>query len=104
MPRNARCANLFSAWFNTARMLSEAQTVIAYRMLGMAGLWAVAPSENHRMLAEKAPALMASSFAATQAMMAGKRPDQILDAAVRPLGQKTRANARRLSLRGPTHR
>jgi hypothetical protein len=93
--------SIFSAWINTTQMLFEAQNVIAYRMLGMAGLWSVAPNETHRMVGEKAPALIASSAAAAQAMLAGKRPDQILDAAVKPLGRRTRANARRLSRRRP---
>ncbi|WP_241523892.1 antifreeze protein [Oceaniglobus indicus] len=102
MPRRpASPFDMFATWCATAQMMAEAQTVIAYRMMGMAGLWSVAPSENRRMIAEKGPAMIAASTKATNALMSGKRPDQILDAAVKPLGRKTHANVRRLSKRGP---
>jgi len=96
-PNFAVCADELVA----SQMLAEAQTVIAYRTLGMAGLWAVAPSENARMFTEKPAVLMASGMGAAQAMISGQSPDKIIDAAVRPLGVKTRSNARRLSRRGP---
>ncbi|AZQ68877.1 antifreeze protein [Silicimonas algicola] len=80
----------------TAQMMAEAQMVMAYRMMGMAGVWPVSPSENARMMSEKIPAFISASGAATSAAMSGKRPDQILEAALRPIGLKTRANSRRL--------
>ena len=78
------------------QMMTEAQVVIAYRMMGMAGVWPVSASENARMVSEKVPAFITASGAATAAAMSGKRPDQILEAALRPIGLKTRANSRRL--------
>lgn len=92
---------LWSSMLRASQMMAEAQMVIGYRMLGMAGLWAVAPTENTVMITEKPGALLASGIAASQAFMAGKSPDKIIDAAVRPLGVKTRSNASRLSKRGP---
>jgi hypothetical protein len=82
----------FDAW----RMLAEAQTVIALRMMGMAGMWTLAEGETARMMTEKQQAFAQSAFDLTAAAMRGKPPEQILSAAVRPLGRKTRANARRL--------
>jgi hypothetical protein len=78
----------------------ETQMVMAYRVMGMAGLWAVAPGENQRMVAEKGPAFAAAALAASRAAMAGRRPDQIMNAWVRPLRRKTRSNARRLGRLG----
>ncbi len=94
---HATPADMIALWTSTSQMLVEAQTVVALRMLGMAGIWPVAATENTRMVEEKMPALIASGIAAGQAAMAMKRPDEIMAAAVRPLGVKTRSNARRLS-------
>lgn len=77
--------------------LVEAQTVIAYRCLGFAGLWPSDPSERRRMIAEKPPVFAASGFAAVNAMMAGRTPDAVAQAALAPLRRKTRSNAKRLS-------
>ncbi len=80
-------------------MLADANMVIGMRMLGMAGGWPVAPSENARMVHEKWPAFVDAGGAAISAAMKGKRPDQIADAALKPIGRKTRANAKRLAKR-----
>lgn len=83
----------------TAQMLAEAQTVVAFRMLGMAGGWPVSPAENTRMVVEKGPAFIRAYGDAAVAAMKGKRPDEIAEAALRPIGRKTRSNAKRLSRR-----
>lgn len=83
----------------TAQMLVEANSVIAFRVLGMAGHWPVSPSENSRMVLEKGPAFIRAYGDAAQAMMKGKRPDEIAEAALRPISRKTRSNAKRLSRR-----
>ncbi len=62
----------------------------------MLGLWAVAPGENNRMVAEKAPAFAEAAIIASQAAMAGRRPDEIMGVWVKSLRRKTRSNARRL--------
>jgi hypothetical protein len=85
-------------------MMVEAQQVIALRLMGMAGVWAVAPGENSRMVSEKLPALAEAGQAAMLAAMTGGRPDQVAAAWVKPVGRRTRANARRLYLRGPSLR
>ena len=81
-------------------MMAEAQAVIAMRVMGWNGLWSVTKSENGRMVSEKAEALTRATIDATTAAMTGQRPDQVLSAAVKPLRQATRANAKRLSKRG----
>lgn len=93
-------ATPFDYWLLGLRMthmLVEAQTVVALRMMGMAGGWPVSATENTRMVNEKGPAFIKAAGAATAAAMKGRRPDQIVDAALRPIGLKTRSNARRLS-------
>lgn len=86
---------------NALQMLAEAQMVIGMRMMGMAGLWAVAPGENARMVAEKAPAFSEAGAAAWGAALSGARPDQVMAAWLKPISRRTRANSRRLSKRGP---
>lgn len=82
-----------AAW----RMLTEAQTVIGLRMAGMAGLWTMTPGETTRMITEKQTAFALSASGAALAAASGEPPERILDAAVRPLGRATRANAKRLA-------
>lgn len=83
------------------QMMAEANAVITMRTLGMAGLWSVTPAEDQRMVSEKVEAVTRSMSDATQAMMKGQNADQITAAALKPLRQKTRANAKRLTKRGP---
>jgi hypothetical protein len=95
----------FQFWMAGARLTRlgfEAQAVMAMRMLGMAGLWSVAPSENHRMLAEKQSAFGKAAVGAASAALRGARPDLILGAAITPLHTATAANLARLWKRGPS--
>ena len=90
----------FAYWalgVRTAQMLAEANAVIAFRVMGMAGGWPVSPSESSRMVLEKGPAFMRAYGDATVAAMKGKRLDEIAEAALKPIGRKTRSNAKRLS-------
>ncbi|RYH01702.1 antifreeze protein [Salipiger sp. IMCC34102] len=100
MPRAVTPFDLIELNMEVGLMLTEAQMVIAMRMMGMGGLWSVTKSENARMVSEKAEALTRSAQAAGLAAMSGQRPDQIMQAAVKPLRAKTRANAHRLGRRG----
>lgn len=83
----------------TVQMLAEAQTVVAFRILGMAGSWPVSPSETTRMVTEKGPAFIRAYGDATVAAMKGKQAHEIAEAALAPIGRKTRCNAKRLSRR-----
>jgi hypothetical protein len=82
-------------------MLAEAQMVIGMRLMGMAGMWRVAPSENARMVSEKLAAAQEASRAATRAAMQGKSAAIIADHALKPIRRRTSANAKRLARRGP---
>lgn len=86
--------NLWMLW-------GETQAVMGYRMMGMAGLWNIEPSERRLMVAEKPEAMVRSATAAARAMAKGQAPHQIVAAASKPLRSKTRANAARLAKRGP---
>jgi len=77
-------------------MLAEAQMVIAMRMAGLAGLWPMAPHEGFLMVAEKVEAGHAAASAALVAGMRGGNAGQVALAAIAPVRQQTRANARRL--------
>ena len=92
---------LAGAGWTLAMLAWETQAVMTMRLLGMAGAWSVLPSENARMMSEKAPAFAAATQAATRAAMAGRRPEAVAEAWAEPLRRRTSANARRLSLRGP---
>jgi hypothetical protein len=74
----------------------ETQTVMALRLMGMSGITPHSPDENLRMVTEKGPALVKSYTEATKAAMQGKRPDQVMNAAMEPLSSKVRANRKRL--------
>ncbi|MGR3632740.1 MAG: antifreeze protein [Limimaricola soesokkakensis] len=82
-------------------LMAETQAVMAYRLMGMAGLWAVTGTENDRMVDEKGPAFAEAILAGNRAIWSGKRPDQIAMAAMMPLQRRTASNNKRLARRGP---
>jgi hypothetical protein len=82
-------------------VLAEAQAVMAMRMAGLMGFWRVTPQENARMLTEKLEAARESGLAAARATMAGKSPAAVAGHALKPIRRRTRANAARLTKRGP---
>ena len=82
-----------------AQMLFEAHTVVTLRGLGAFGLWPMAASETRRMWMEKPGAFVESAGRAATAIVELKRPDQIVDAALVPIGRTTSANSRRLTRR-----
>ena len=82
------------------RMGIEAQFVITMRTAGMLGMVPQRPSESLRMVTEKGDAYRESMAAALRSAARGRSADQILSAALRPYGRRTRANARRLSQSG----
>ena len=101
MARKAKPVNYWRTGAAFWSMATEAQTVIALRTLGMMGAWNTPSSENHRMVAEKTEAFSQAAAAAAGALMRGARPDQVAEAAMRPLQRKTRANVARLTKAGP---
>lgn len=101
MSRQTFPLDLWLLGLETARLAVEAQAVIAMRMAGMMGLWAVRPAEFPRMLAEKQRAAAAAGGAAGRAALAGKRPAAVLRAGLKPIGRRVTANSRRLARLGP---
>jgi hypothetical protein len=101
MPRAYNPAKMMRLAIQSSLMMAEAQRVIAMRLMGMAGGWRVSPGENARMVSEKSTAMLASGMAAGRAMMAGTSPEGVALAALKPIRAKTRANAKRLTQRGP---
>lgn len=85
----------------TTMMLGQAQLVIGMRLMGMAGLWRVTPSETRRMVAEKVAAAQAGGAAGVRAAARGGSAAKVAEAMVAPAARKTRSNARRLAARGP---
>jgi len=83
------------------RIAIEAQTVIAFRMAGMMGLWATKPQEMTRMIEEKPMVMLDAFLSASSAFMAGAAPAGVMRAGMKPIGVKTAANARRLGKLGP---
>lgn len=83
------------------RIGMEAQAVIALRTAGMMGLWATKPQEMTRMVQEKPTAMFDAWLAASRAAMSGAAPAAVMIAAMKPIGAKTGANARRLGKLGP---
>lgn len=94
-------AQMINLSMKTGMMLMEAQMVIGMRMMGMAGLWRVHPSENTMMSSEKVSALGQSAIATSQAIMTGKSPALIAEAALKPISRRTKSNVKRLAARGP---
>ena len=84
-------------WGDVMRMGIEAQFVMTLRTAGMMGLLPHGKSENRLMVSEKTDAVRESFGAAFRSAARGGRPDQILAAALRPYGRRTRANAKRLA-------
>ncbi|SFD50459.1 hypothetical protein SAMN04488523_101177 [Sulfitobacter brevis] len=77
-------------------LMVNTQTVMALRLMGMAGMVPALKGENNRMVSEKGPAMLKAYNAGAAAAMSGKRPDQIMIAAMDPLSKKVSANRKRL--------
>ena len=90
-------------WANAMEVgyvMAEAQAVIAMRLMGMAGVWSVTPTEDGRMISEKVYAMTKAATDSTKVALRGGTADQIAAAAIKPVRRKTRSNARRLGKRG----
>lgn len=87
----------WTASLKAGQILVESQTVIALRLAGMAGIWPMGGTENARMVSEKMEAGAQAQEAAMRAVMAGSSLPDIAMAAMKPVGARTRANAKRLS-------
>ena len=80
-----------------SQILTESHTVIALRLSGMAGLWPMAEVENQRMISEKLTAATQATQAAIRTGAARGSLSEIAMAAMKPVGRRTKANAKRLT-------
>lgn len=86
---------------DAARIGLEAQTVIALRLAGMAGLWDTPASEMTRMMTEKPRAAAEAVEAATRAVLRGSTADEAMRAGLAEIGRHTSGNVQRLTKMGP---
>jgi len=86
--------------FDMTRLGIETHSVIALRMLGMAGVWDTPFDENYRMVAEKHGAFLLAGSAVIDGARQGQHPLSLARAAMEPLDQATSQNRQRLSERG----
>ncbi|MFK7838228.1 MAG: antifreeze protein [Sulfitobacter sp.] len=89
--------DIFALQMRMTTMMVEAQSVMMLRLMGMGGMIPAHRGENNRMVAEKGPAMAQAFFDATDAMIAGKTPSHVFDAALSPVSDQVRANRRRLA-------
>ena len=82
-------------------MAMEAGAVIWMRMMGMAGLWSVRPSENARMVTEKQKAFTEAGTRLMLGTMKGQNTQTTLSHALKPIRRTTKSNVTRLTRRGP---
>ena len=90
---------LWRNWNETLLFALEAQQVMALRMLRMAPGNAGAASEAHRMVAEKAFAMVDAQVAAAGRLAAGASLAAAMASAAVPYRRRVRANRRRLTRR-----
>lgn len=91
-------SNPFDLWMQMTQIMIESQAVIAMRIAGMMGLWPQSANEATRMVTEKQDAMQLSVRAALRAASRGAAADTVLSEALRPIGRRTRSNAKRLSM------
>ncbi|WP_051597867.1 hypothetical protein [Actibacterium atlanticum] len=91
---------MLGAGLEVWHLVVESQMVVAMRLLGMAGIWAVKPDENVRMVGEKVSGFRDAALAMQSSVWRGERPDQIMVAGIRPIRARTYSNSRRLSRDG----
>ncbi|WP_281981362.1 antifreeze protein [Thalassorhabdomicrobium marinisediminis] len=90
-------SDLIAMNMRLATLMVEAGTVMNLRLLGMTGALPARRGETRRMVDEKASVAAQSYMAASTAMMAGKPPLAIYEAALKPVSSKVSANRKRLS-------
>lgn len=81
-------------------LATQAQSVIAYRTLGMLGGSAVSDGESQRMITEKPAAFLKANGAAMHALLSGHGADQVTQAWVAPLSATVQSNRTRLERTG----
>jgi hypothetical protein len=94
---------LFNPWlalnFKIMQLGFEAQSVVALRMMRIAGGGVRGQTEARRMVAEKIAAVTEAQTTAVSAIMKGSKDTVVGSKVLRVLNKRVRANKRRLSRR-----
>lgn len=84
-------------WTQVAQIAFESQMVIGMRMAGMMGFIPQKSNKSTRMVQEKLDAAQEAGTAVFKAVARGASADQVVSAALKPYGRRTKANAKRLT-------
>jgi IS5 family transposase len=90
--------------WQTVQLGMEMQSVIALRLMRLAGGGTSGRSEANRMIAEKIAAAGEAQMAAASAVMTGRSDNVVAGKVLRVLRKRVRANKRRLSPKGRRRR
>ncbi len=85
------------AGLKTWQLQMQSAAVIGMRVAGMAGTWAMPPSESVRMVTEKQRAFSEAGRKMAVAMMRGAAPLAVYEAGLAPVARTAKANGKRLS-------
>ena len=88
---------MWENWVDAGRFTLEAQSVIALRLMRIAGGGALGAREAQRMVTEKVTALAAAQMAGGLALASGKSFEAAAKLAAAPIRSRVRANHRRLA-------
>jgi hypothetical protein len=88
---------LFNQTLRTNMMIWDIQTVMALRLMGLAGAWTMPPGEALRMVAEKPPAFAQAWAAWQRSVLSGDDWEASNRAFSAPLSRKARGNRKRLT-------
>ena len=88
--------NYMNAWFEAARFASDSQSVIALRLMRIAGGGPQATTEASQMISEKVSAFAEAQGAMFAALATGKSLQSAANLAYVPYRRAVRANRRRL--------
>jgi hypothetical protein len=86
----------WKSWFEAAQFSLEAQSVIAMRLMKIAGGGQDGAAEYTRMVMEKVDAVAAAHTAGALALVGGKNPEAATRLAMAPIKRRVRANHVRL--------
>lgn len=96
-PHNPAMADATRIWSQLASIAWDSQTIISLRMGGFMGVLPQSADETRRMIAEKIDAATESGQAVMRACGRFAPAFEVMSDALRPYGNRTEDNARRLS-------
>lgn len=98
-----RASDMVKAWMSLAQLATDAQFVVAMRLMGLTGVWHVPDSEKSAMVEEKLPAFTESMVSGTLTALSGRGPDRVMQAILAPISEKASSNRSRLAGHGPRY-